>query len=150
MDCLSEKQKIEHLITKGCGDMQRSQVQVCVLFNEVLYSNKQVSNVVHLSGQTQGTVCQLIKKFRETGNVKHVKRTGRPKLATSEENALNVLLTIKETPQVSTREVADNLEISHVSNRSDKVGKVQLFQQVELCRWERRDEINPGRTIDMK
>ncbi|KAJ8947603.1 hypothetical protein NQ318_010115 [Aromia moschata] len=50
---------------------------------------------------------------RKTGSVKDVKRTGRPKSATSEEKALNALLTIEETPQVSTREVADNLEISH-------------------------------------
>ncbi|KAJ8953549.1 hypothetical protein NQ318_002969 [Aromia moschata] len=72
-------------------------------------------NLLLYTPVSQGTICQLIKKFRETGKVKDVKRTGRPISATSEDKALNVLLTIEETPQVSTRVVADNLEISHVS-----------------------------------
>ncbi|KAJ8959204.1 hypothetical protein NQ318_022466 [Aromia moschata] len=91
--------------TERDGEDKMTQSEVCTVFNGI-YPDTPVS---------QGTVCQLIKKFRETGNVKDVKRTDRPKSATSEEKALNVLLTIKETPQVSTREVADNLGISHLT-----------------------------------
>ncbi|KAJ8956824.1 hypothetical protein NQ318_014238 [Aromia moschata] len=94
----------------GYRNRKRTQSEVCTVFNGI-YPHTPVS---------QGTVCQLIKKFRETGNVKDVKRTGRPKSATSEEKALNVLLTIEETPQVSTREVADNLEISHSTTARSK------------------------------
>ncbi|KAJ8961891.1 hypothetical protein NQ318_021509 [Aromia moschata] len=101
---LSERQRFEILMIYGYGHRKRTQSEVCTVFNGI-YTDTHVS---------QETVCQLIEKFRETGNVKDVKRTGRPKSAKSEEIALNVLLTIVETPQVSTREVADNLKISHV------------------------------------
>ncbi|KAJ8954157.1 hypothetical protein NQ318_005751 [Aromia moschata] len=85
------------------------------------------------------TVCQLIKKFRETGNVKDVKRIGRPKSATSEEKALNVLLTIEETPQVSTREVTDNLEISN-NFKKEKIHpyKLQLIYELNEDDFDRR------------
>ncbi|KAJ8948905.1 hypothetical protein NQ318_020491 [Aromia moschata] len=100
---LSERQRIEILMIYVYGNRKRTQSEVCTVFNGI-YPYTPVS---------QGTVCQLMNKFRETGNVKDVKRTGKPKSETSEEKALNVLLTMEETPQVSTREVADNLEINH-------------------------------------
>jgi transposase len=103
---LSEKQRIEILmIYRYDGDRRRTQSELCDLFNEV-YPDTPVA---------QGTVSQLIKKFRETGSIKNMQRTGRPKSATSGDKALDVLLTIEETPRVSAREVAENLEISHNS-----------------------------------
>ncbi|KAJ8942416.1 hypothetical protein NQ318_014463 [Aromia moschata] len=77
---LSERQRIEILMIYGYGNRKRTQSEVCTVFNGI-YPDTPVS---------QGTVCQIIKKFRETGNVKDVKRTGRPISATSEEKALNV------------------------------------------------------------
>ncbi|KAJ8936080.1 hypothetical protein NQ318_008027 [Aromia moschata] len=57
----------------GYGNRKSTQSEVCTVFNGI-YPDTPVS---------QGTVCQLIKKFLETGNVKGVKRTGRPKSATN-------------------------------------------------------------------
>ncbi|KAJ8933496.1 hypothetical protein NQ318_000313 [Aromia moschata] len=131
---LSESQRIEILMIYGYGNGKRTQSEVYTVFNGI-YPNNPVS---------QGTLCQLIKKIRETGNVKDVKRTGRPKSATSEEKALNVLLIIEDTPQVSTREVADNLEISHVSVlrilRKEKMHpyKLQLIHELNEDDFERR------------
>ncbi|KAJ8944616.1 hypothetical protein NQ318_011472 [Aromia moschata] len=71
---LSERQRIEILTIYGYENRKRTQSEVCTVFNEI-YPDTPVS---------QGKVCQLIKKFRETGNVKEVKRTGRPKSATKQ------------------------------------------------------------------
>ncbi|KAJ8960883.1 hypothetical protein NQ318_020182 [Aromia moschata] len=72
---LSERQPIEILMIYGYGNRKRTQSEVCTVFNGI-YPHTPVS---------RGTICQLIKKFRDSGNVKDVKRTGRPKSATSEE-----------------------------------------------------------------
>ncbi|KAJ8952186.1 hypothetical protein NQ318_022636 [Aromia moschata] len=69
---LSERQHIEILMIYGYGNRKRTQSEVCTIFKGI-YPDTPVS---------QGRVCQLIKKIRETGNVKDVKRTGRPKSAT--------------------------------------------------------------------
>ncbi|KAJ8949353.1 hypothetical protein NQ318_012016 [Aromia moschata] len=70
----SERQRIEILMIYGYGNRKRTQSEVCTVFNGI-YPDTPVS---------QRTVCQPIKKFRETGNVKDVKRTGRPKSATKD------------------------------------------------------------------
>jgi hypothetical protein len=62
---LSVKQRIEILMIYGYSDRRRTQSEVCDLFNEV-YPDNPVA---------QGTVSQLIKKFRETGSIKNIKRS---------------------------------------------------------------------------
>lgn len=117
---LSEKHRIEILMMYGYGDRRRTQREVCNLFNQ-LYPDTPVS---------QGAISQLIKKFRETGSIEDMQRTGRPKSATSEDKALDVLLTIQETPKVSTREVAENFGISHTSvHRILKKEKLRPYKQ---------------------
>lgn len=53
---------------------------------------------------------QLITKFRETGSVTDAKRSGRPPL--SEEVDFEVLCTVVENPQTSSRQIADNIGVS--------------------------------------
>lgn len=102
---LNMRQRIEILMVYGYGDRKRTQNEVCTVFNEI-YPQTPVS---------QGAVSQILKKFRETGNVEDMKRTGRPKSATGDEKALDVLLAIEEIPQISLREASEILDISHSS-----------------------------------
>ena len=133
---LSEKQRIEILMIYGYGDRRRTQREVCNVFNEV-YPDTPVS---------QAAVCQLVRKFQETGSVKDVKRTGRPKSATNVEKALDVLLAIEEAPKVSTREIAENLEISHTSvfrilkEEKFRPYKLQLIHELNEDDFDRRME----------
>ncbi|GFG40862.1 hypothetical protein Cfor_02480, partial [Coptotermes formosanus] len=56
---LTVTQRIEILILIGCGNMTRTQQEVCDLFNEK-YPDRPIS---------QSTVSKVESKFRETGNV---------------------------------------------------------------------------------
>lgn len=118
---LSEKHRIELLMIYGFGDRRRTQNEVCNVFN-ALYPDTPVS---------QGTVSQLIKKFRETGSIKNVQKSGRPKSATNEDKALDVILTVEETPRVSIREIAEHSGISHSSVQ--RILKTEKLRPYKLC-----------------
>lgn len=49
------------------------------------------------------------------GSVKNKTKSGRPKSATSEENALNMLLSVQEDPHTSTRQLARDYSVSQAS-----------------------------------
>lgn len=133
---LSAKQRIEILMMYGYGDRRRTQREVCDLFNQ-LYPDTPIS---------QSGISNLIKKFRETGSISNMQRTGRPKSATNEDKVLNVMLSVQETPKVSTREIAENLEMSYKSVhrilRKEKLlpYKQQLIHELNEDDFDRRVE----------
>lgn len=99
---LTETQRIEVLIMLGCGDKTRSQMEVCEMFN---------NKYPHRPPISQGTVSKIERKFRETGTVANLSKTGRPKI--SEDIRLNALLSVRDNPHASTREIGLNFNISH-------------------------------------
>ncbi|KAJ8944282.1 hypothetical protein NQ318_009659 [Aromia moschata] len=67
---LTVTQRLEILIFIGCGNKIRTQQEVCNLFNA-----KYPDNPI-----TQSTVSKMESKFRETGDVKDLLKSGRPKI----------------------------------------------------------------------
>lgn len=101
MPKLSEKQRIEILIMIGCGDKMRSQLEVCEMFNNV-YPDQQI---------TQSTVSKIYHKFEETGSVKDVQRSGRPKKLNNY-SGREIMLDLRENPINSMRKLAQHHDVS--------------------------------------
>lgn len=137
MERLSEQQRIEILIFVGHGDRKRTQDEVCALFNE-RYPNR--------NGISRCTVSRVIKKFRQTGNVKNLPKSGRPITATGGEKALNIMLSVEENPRQSLRKLADDFDIcpKSVSNlfKKEKLYpyKVHLSQELSENDFDHRVE----------
>ncbi|GLV40915.1 hypothetical protein CBL_08489 [Carabus blaptoides fortunei] len=91
------------------ADRRRTSEEVCLVFNEK-YPNR--------TPLTRSTLSRLIKKFETSGSIKDLERTGRPKSAASIDKTLDILLSIEENPQVSTRQIALDHNISHESVRT--------------------------------
>jgi hypothetical protein len=70
----SETERIEILMMVDYGDRQRLHQDVCHLFNNVHPERIPI---------VQSPVSELVRKFRETGNVKDIPRSGHPKLPTN-------------------------------------------------------------------
>lgn len=100
---LTEKQRIEILIMRGCGDRQRTQEEVCVLFNNRYPDENPI---------VQSTVSKILKKFSEVG---HVRDNLLHRSKVSEEVQLNVLLNFQENPHTNSRAVAADHDICHTS-----------------------------------
>ena len=133
---LTERERIQILMMVGYGDRKRTQQEVCDLFNE-LNPNKTL---------TQSTVSKIVKKYDDTGSVKNKAKSGRPKSATNNENALNLLLHVQEDPHVSTRQLARDYNVSQASvcNLMKSVKwhpyKIQLLQELSEDDFDRRSE----------
>lgn len=100
---LSLKQRIEVLIFIGCGDMVRTQQEVCTMFN-----NKYPEQPI-----TQSTVSKIEKKFREFGTVEDLPKSGRPKI--NDDTKLNVFLALEENPHNSVRQVSRDHDVPFTS-----------------------------------
>jgi hypothetical protein len=90
----------------GYGDRQRSHQDVCHFFNNVHSERNPI---------VQSTVSKLVRKFRETGNVKGIPRSGSSKSATNRDQSLDVLLSVMDDPITSTTPLALDDDISHSS-----------------------------------
>lgn len=100
---LTIKQRIEILISLGCGDLTRSQREVCDMFN-AKYPNRPI---------TQSTVSKIQKKFRDTGDVKDISKSGRPQI--SDDKKVDILLQLEENPHYpSLKLVAGNSKLKHL------------------------------------
>lgn len=99
---LTEKQRIEILILRGCGNMKRTLEQVCTSFN-----NKYPEERIRKS-----TICKIERKFEEFGNVRDRPR-GRPGI--SEDRQLDLLLDLQENPHTVSTALANNHEMSKTS-----------------------------------
>ncbi|KAJ8962722.1 hypothetical protein NQ318_001120 [Aromia moschata] len=88
----------------GCGDRTRTQVEVVRLFQE---------KYPELPPISQGTVSKTEKQFRERGHVWQLTKNPPNKL--SDDQKLDVMLTLEENPHTSSRQRASALNISHSS-----------------------------------
>lgn len=98
MATLSERDRITLLMMRGWGDQVRGYNSVTRLFNEHF---REKNNKI-----SKSTVVRTVQRFEETGSVKDRPKSGRPKVATSEENSLHVLQSFVEDPNISLRRVA--------------------------------------------
>lgn len=103
---LSETERIEILMMVGYGDLQRSHQDVCHLFNNVHPGRSPI---------VRSTVSKLVRKFRETGNVKDMPKSGRPKSVTNHDKVLDVLVSVMDNPITSTTQLALDNAISQSS-----------------------------------
>ncbi|XP_030754949.1 uncharacterized protein LOC115881550 [Sitophilus oryzae] len=97
---LSLTQRIEVLMIIGYGDRVRTQKEVCVLFN-----NKYPEMTIF-----QSTLSRIENKFRETGSVDNLSKSGRPSV--SEEAKTNIFLSFEENPHNSVRQVGREYNVS--------------------------------------
>ncbi|KAJ8945579.1 hypothetical protein NQ318_010436 [Aromia moschata] len=95
---LTVTQIIEILIFIGCGNKTRTQQEVCNLFNAKYPDNTII----------QSTVSKIESKFRETGDVKDLPKSGRPKI--TQDKKIDIVLSIEENPQSTSTLVASENE----------------------------------------
>lgn len=98
---LNERERIEILMMIGFEDRVRSLREVCHLFNTV-HSERAAISV--------SAVSKIHNKFQAEGNVRDRPRSGRPK--TAEDIQLDVLLSVEETPNSTTRQLAQEFNVS--------------------------------------
>ncbi|KAJ8912413.1 hypothetical protein NQ315_013480, partial [Exocentrus adspersus] len=116
------------------GDVRRSQQETCNIFNN-LYPNR---NPI-----TRSTVSKLLKKFNQTGAIKDLSKSGRIKIATTEDKSLDKTI---DDPHLSTRQISRELDISQTSIMKilhDNIFhpyKVRLVQELSDDDFGRREE----------
>lgn len=86
---LSSLQRITILMMRGYGDKERSYQQVANLFNETYPDEPLVY---------KSTVKKTFDRFVISGSVQDLPRSGCPKIATNDDKALEVLLSVAENP----------------------------------------------------
>lgn len=121
MDLLTETLRIEILMILGYGDRRRTQQEVAEIFNDKYPNRNPIA---------RSTVSKILKKYNETGHVKDISKSGRPKTATSGDKALDILLSIEENPHLSTRIIGLDYNISHMS--VDRVLKCEKFHPYKI------------------
>lgn len=111
---LSESERIEILIIRGCGDRTRTHEEVLNYFNGK-YPNAQPI--------TQGSVSKIIRKYEQLGHLRDRSRSGRP--AISQDVEMSIFLELQENPHLPSRVVAANNEISQTS----------VLRKLKLHKW---------------
>jgi hypothetical protein len=117
---LSETERIEILLMVGYGDRQRSHQDVCHLFNNVHPERNPI---------VQSTVSKWVTKFRET--VKDIPRSGRPKSATNQDQAIDVGMYytyVMKNPIISTTQLALDDDFSQSVVRMLKKNKHKPYK----------------------
>lgn len=118
MPYLTEKHKIEILMMIGYGDRARTQNEVIHLFRD---------RYPDLPPISQSTISKIEKQFRENGHVR--KTTIHRQSALNEEVKVDVLLSVQENPNIPTRQVAHELEISQsCSSKNSQSAKISSIQ----------------------
>lgn len=135
---LSEAERIKILIYRGYGDKMRSYQEVCELFN-ALHPEKQIK---------KSTVCRTIKRYQQTGNVKTIPKTGRPKTATTDDNKLNILLSLEENPKMSITERKQNLPEDVSKSSIHRILKQEKIKPYKLMYTQELLEDDPDRRIE--
>ncbi|KAJ8957005.1 hypothetical protein NQ318_012172 [Aromia moschata] len=100
---LTVTQKVEILIFIGCGNKTRTQQEVCNLFNA-----KYPDNPI-----TQSAVNKIESKFRETGDVKDLPKSGRPKI--TQVKKIDIVLSMEDNTQSTSTLVASENEVSQMT-----------------------------------
>ncbi|KAG8302280.1 hypothetical protein J6590_034593 [Homalodisca vitripennis] len=103
---LDERECITLLMMVGWGNNRRSHEEACHLFNEYYHERQPIS---------RKTVGRTVQRFMETGSVSDRHSSGRPAIATTEDNSLDVLQSFIENLQESLRSAAQTHDISFTS-----------------------------------
>lgn len=133
----TERERIEILMMIGYGDRKRTFDEVRYLFNNKYPERPPIA---------KSTVCKILQKFNETGEVKDAPRSGRSRTATNNEKSLEILLDIQENPKTSTFQLAQNHNISRSSvqtilhKQKYHPYKIQLVQELLEDDFDRRLE----------
>ncbi|KAJ4426085.1 hypothetical protein ANN_26894 [Periplaneta americana] len=90
---LSKRERIQILMIIDYGNRQQSHRETANLFNGM---HPDCNPIPHT------TMTRIVRKFTETGNVKDLPRSGRPKSATDDNTSLDVLLHMQENPKTYT------------------------------------------------
>ena len=101
---LTERERILILMTKGYGNMTRSNEDVQILFNDTFrIGTYQIF---------KSTIQKTIARFNLSGSVKDLPRSSRPVTATSSEKQLDVVLSITEDRHSTVRKLNQQHDIS--------------------------------------
>ncbi|KAG8263731.1 hypothetical protein J6590_025821 [Homalodisca vitripennis] len=103
---LSDIDRINILIMRGYGDLKRSYQTVAYFFHKRFPNRPPIS---------KNGVVTTVRRFEENATVKDLRRSGRPKTATNEDMATDVLVTVIEEPHSTTRNLATKYTISTYS-----------------------------------
>lgn len=106
---LSDIDRINILIMRGYGDLKHSYQAVADLFNERFPNRPPIS---------KNGVVTTVRRFEEHATLKDLPRSGRPKTATNEDMATDVLVTVMEEPHSTTRNLGTEFNISTYSVRN--------------------------------
>lgn len=132
---LTERERIEILCMIGFGDRMRTQTEVVQLFNATHPDRLRIS---------QSMVSRVEANFREFGHARDIKKSGRPSI--TEEDVLNVLLTVQENPQTAVTETASNVNLSRstvhkvLKNAKYHPYKISLLHELSEDDFDRRNE----------
>ncbi|KAJ8960604.1 hypothetical protein NQ318_013895, partial [Aromia moschata] len=97
MSYLTESLKIEILMMIGYGDRARTQCEVVRLFREMHPDLPPLNQGTINPDIIQSTVSKIESKFRETGDVKDLPKSGRPKI--TKDKKIDIVLSMEENPQ---------------------------------------------------
>lgn len=134
---LSITDRITILRMRGFGDQIRSYEAVANLFNDTYPEHYPIS---------KSTVYRTVSRFERTGSVEDEPRSGRPKTASNDDTALEVLQSVIENPNKPPSKIAQECDISRksVTNILRKHHyhpyKIKLVQELSEDDYDRRVE----------
>lgn len=137
---LSEREKISLMMMRGWGDRQRSYNQVRELFNET-FRNGDGQPLI-----SKSTISETIRRFEQTGSLKHRAITGRPRSTTSEDNRMEIAQAFVENPHLTVRKASEQ----HVLPRSTvhRILKSIKFHPYKVNLIHELNEDDPDRRIE--
>lgn len=103
---LTERERIEILMMLGYGNRRRTYREVANLFNGAHPERNPISH---------SAVAKTYKRYQNFGTVKNNLKAGRPKSATSDDMALDILISVNDEPKTSSTQLALNNNISQTS-----------------------------------
>ena len=134
---LTQKERIEILILRRCGDKKRTYEQVVRQFNNTHPDRLPIC---------KSTVCKTVFRFQDTGSVNDRSKSGRPKMATNEDNSLEVCASVVEDVHTSVRKIAQQTGIGKSSVHQILKGnkfhpyKIKYVQELSEDDFDRRLE----------
>lgn len=117
---LTERERIEIIQMIGFGERMRTQQEVVELFNETHPGRRPIS---------QSMVSNIESKYRNFGHVRDLPKSGRP--SKSEEDQLNVLLTIQDNPHSTLNQVASDFNMA--ASTVHKIVKKAKYHPYKVC-----------------
>src|SRR5215467_5317971 len=134
---LTNTERITILMMRGYGDKMRSHQDVANLFNDTYPNRDPISKV---------TVYRTVSRFERTGSVADERRSGRPKTATNDDAALEVLQSVIENHHKPPSKIAQECNISQrtvvriLKKHNYHPYKMRLVQELSEDDFDRRIE----------